>query len=96
MEGLIRMMNTEPSVTGPVNLGNPNEMSVEKVADMIITMTSSNSCKVNLSLPSDDPKRRKPDISMADKLLKWKPVVGIEEGLRRTIEYYNHVNQNEK
>lgn len=96
VEGLIRMMNTEPSVTGPVNLGNPNEMSVDKVADIIITITSSNSCKVNLSLPSDDPKRRKPDISMADKLLKWKPIVGIEEGLRRTIEYYNHVNQNEK
>ncbi|MBW2970569.1 SDR family oxidoreductase [Candidatus Woesearchaeota archaeon] len=73
---------------GPVNLGNPNEMSVLEIAEKIKEMTGSKSKIVFKPLPKDDPVRRKPDISLAKKILKWEPKVGVEAGLRKTVEYF--------
>ncbi len=89
--GLIKLMDTPDSFTGPVNLGNPCEMTILSLAEMIITMTGSKS-KINyLPLPDDDPRQRQPDISLAVKGLGWSPVVPIEEGLEKTIEYFRSV-----
>lgn len=96
IDGLIRMMDTPSSITGPINLGNPNEISIERVADMIIKMTSSISQKIHLPLPSDDPRRRRPDIRKAANVLNWKPTITLEEGLRKTIDYYSHMIQKEQ
>ncbi len=85
--GMILMMNTE-NFTGPVNLGNPEEYSILDFAKMIIKMTGSGSKILFQDLPSDDPKRRKPDITLAGKKLGWKPVVTVKEGLLKTIEYF--------
>lgn len=90
IEGMIRMMHTDDSVTGPVNLGNPDEKSIKDIADMIIRATSSNSRTVYTALPSDDPRRRCPDISKANMLLDWVPKVGLVEGLERTIAYFRN------
>lgn len=87
VEGLIKMMNTD-KLTGPVNLGNPEEMTVEQLARKIISLTGSRSKRVKKPLPKDDPSRRKPDISLARKMLKWTPQVSLEEGLERTIDYF--------
>lgn len=87
--GLIKLMATPDSFTGPVNLGNPIEVSVGDLAEKIIKMTGSKSKLVYLPLPEDDPKQRKPDISLAMKVLDWKPVVDLETGLARTIEYFS-------
>jgi UDP-glucuronate decarboxylase len=87
--GLIKLMATPDSFTGPVNLGNPIEVSVGDLAEKIIKMTRSKSKLVYLPLPEDDPKQRKPDISLAMKVLDWKPVVDLETGLARTIEYFS-------
>lgn len=89
--GLIKLMDTPDNFTGPVNLGNPIEVSVGDLARMIIRMTESKSKLVYLPLPADDPKQRKPDISLAKKVLDWQPVVDLETGLERTIEYFKSV-----
>jgi UDP-glucuronate decarboxylase len=88
LEGMIRLMNTPDNFTGPVNLGNPVEVSVAELASIIIRMTASKSKIVYLPLPEDDPRKRKPDISLAKKELGWEPKVGLEDGLGRTIEYF--------
>ena len=72
----------------PVNIGNPNEITVKQIAQIIIKLTNSKSKIIYKPLPSDDPKRRKPDISKAKKILKWEPKVGLEEGLKKTILYF--------
>lgn len=89
--GLIKLMDTPDNFTGPVNLGNPIEVSVGDLAKMIIKMTGSKSKLIYLPLPADDPKQRKPDISLAKKILDWQPVVDLETGLERTIEYFKSV-----
>jgi len=89
--GLIKLMDTPDNFTGPVNLGNPIEVSVGDLARVIIKMTGSKSKLVYLPLPADDPKQRKPDISLAKKGLDWQPVVDLETGLERTIEYFKSV-----
>ena len=81
-------MSSPDTFTGPVNLGNPVEVSVGDLAKKIIKMTGSKSKLVYLPLPEDDPKQRKPDISLAKKELKWQPVVDLETGLGKTIEYF--------
>lgn len=91
IEGLIRLMATPDTLTGPVNLGNPAEISVGELAGMIIKMTHSKSKITWLPLPEDDPKQRKPDITLAIKELGWKPTVGLEEGLGKTIEYFRSI-----
>jgi UDP-glucuronate decarboxylase len=88
INGLIKLMDTPDSFTGPVNLGNPSEINIRSLADMIIKMTSSKSKVIHLPLPLDDPKQRQPDISLAEKELGWSPVVGMETGLVKTIEYF--------
>jgi UDP-glucuronate decarboxylase len=88
ISGLIRLMATPDTFLGPVNLGNPVEVSVGDLAKRIIKMTGSKSKLVYLPLPEDDPKQRKPDISLAKKELNWQPVVDLETGLTKTIEYF--------
>lgn len=91
INGLIRMMDTPDNFTGPVNLGNPVEFSVKDLAEKIIKMTGSKSKIRHLPLPEDDPKQRKPDITLAIRELEWKPVVGLEEGLEKTIGYFRNI-----
>ena len=85
--GMVRMMNVE-GLTGPVNMGNPEEYTIFDLAMKIVGMTDSKSKIVNQPLPSDDPSQRRPDITLAEKMLGWKPGVSVTEGLRRTIEYF--------
>jgi len=88
ISGLIKIMNSPAEVTGPINLGNPYEYTVLELAQMIINLTKSRSKIVNAELPSDDPKQRQPDISYAKKTIGWDPKNNIEEGLKKTIEYF--------
>jgi UDP-glucuronate decarboxylase len=88
LAGLIKLMDTPDSFTGPVNLGNPDEFTIKSLAETIIKMTGSRSKIVYLPLPDDDPKQRKPDISLAMKELDWKPTIKLQEGLEKTIEYF--------
>ncbi|MBW8712800.1 MAG: SDR family oxidoreductase [Acidobacteria bacterium] len=86
VDGIIRLM--ESSENDPINIGNPQEMTIEDIARMIIKLTGSKSQIVYRPLPEDDPKVRQPDITRARTLLKWEPKVGLEEGLTRTLEYF--------
>lgn len=95
VDGMVRMMNTEKGFTGPVNLGNPSEFTILELAEMVIAMTGSKSRIVFKPLPEDDPKQRKPVIDLAEEKLGWKPKVKLEDGLKRTIEYFERVLQNE-
>lgn len=95
IDGLIKMMNTEKGFTGPVNLGNPEEISILELAKKIIELTNSKSEIVYKPLPEDDPKRRKPDISLAKSKLNWEPKVKLEDGLKKTIDYFKKVLKNE-
>lgn len=88
VDGLIKLMNTCSGVTGPVNLGNPNEMSIITLAEVIIEMTNSSSIIEVLDLPVDDPKQRKPNITRANKLLGWTPTTNLSVGLSKTIQYF--------
>ncbi|AOK63915.1 UDP-glucuronic acid decarboxylase family protein [Burkholderia ubonensis] len=88
VEGLIRMMATPADVTGPINLGNPHEIAVSELAQIILRLTGSKSRIVFHPLPKDDPTQRCPDISLARAQLDWKPTVALEAGLRRTIDYF--------
>ena len=89
LEGMTRMMDTPDEVTGPVNLGMPQEFTIRELAEMTIKLTNSNSKIVYLPLPADDPQQRKPDISQARKLLNWEPVTPLETGLKKTIAYFD-------
>lgn len=89
IEGMIRMMDhTSDDFCGPVNLGNPGEFTIRQLAEMVIDMTGSRSKIVYLPLPQDDPTQRKPDISLAKKMLDWEPVIQIKDGLVKTIAYF--------
>jgi UDP-glucuronate decarboxylase len=87
IEGLTRMMVTE-NFTGPVNLGNPREMTVRSLAETIIDITGSRSTIITRPLPADDPQRRRPDISLARERLSWQPKVELREGLEKTVAYF--------
>ncbi len=89
IDALIRFMNTPGDVVGPMNLGNPSECSILDLAKTIIEMTKSGSQVVFESLPSDDPRQRKPDIGQATRLLGWSPTTSLREGLSRTIAYFD-------
>jgi UDP-glucuronate decarboxylase len=88
VEGLIRMMATEDDIAGPVNLGNPNETTIIELAERIVAMIGSNSGIIEKPLPADDPRRRQPDISLAEGLLGWRPSVSLDEGLQQTIDHF--------
>jgi UDP-glucuronate decarboxylase len=89
--GLVSMMETDPKTIGPVNLGNPQELSIRGLADIIIRLTGSRSKVVHRPLPQDDPKQRRPDISEAQRVLGWEPRVPLEQGLQATIEYFERL-----
>jgi UDP-glucuronate decarboxylase len=92
VEGMIRMMSSPKSFTGPVNLGNPNEFTMLELANTVIKLTNSKSKIIHLSLPKDDPKQRQPDISLAKKQLNgWEPTIQLEDGLKQTIEYFKKI-----
>ncbi len=95
IEGMVRMMKTEKGFTGPVNLGNPCEFSIIELAELVISMTGSKSSVLYKPLPEDDPMQRKPVIDLAEEKLGWKPFVKLEDGLRKTIDYFEAILVNE-
>ena len=88
IDGLDRLMNSPKEVTGPVNLGNPDEFTIRELAERILAITGSKSKIVEKPLPEDDPKQRQPDIHLAEKLFGWRPSIKLEEGLRYTIGHF--------
>ncbi len=91
IDALIRLMNTSDDFTGPINLGNPKEFSILELANMVIELTKSRSKIVFKPLPEDDPVQRQPDISLAKKVIKWKPTVSLQDGLKETIKYFKRL-----
>ena len=91
LEGMVRMMATPDDVTGPVNLGMPQEFTIRELAELTIKLTNSNSKLIFCDLPADDPKQRKPDITLAKKLLDWEPTTPLAVGLQKTIEYFDEL-----
>lgn len=92
VEGMIRLMNSNDNFTGPVNIGNPGEFTMLELAQKVIDLTGSSSKLVFMPLPQDDPLQRQPDISLAKKELNWEPTIALEEGLKKTIEYFKSLN----
>ncbi|MAS03192.1 MAG: NAD-dependent dehydratase [Ahrensia sp.] len=88
IEGFLRLMETDPDVTGPINIGNPGEFTIRQLAEMVVEMTGSKSEVVNRELPQDDPRQRQPDIGLAGEKLGWTPKVELAEGLEKTIAYF--------
>ncbi len=88
VDGLIRLMGTDDTVTGPVNLGNPNEFTIRELAELVIEITGSASKIEHRPLPADDPKQRQPDITRAREVLGWEPKLVLRQGLERTIQYF--------
>lgn len=91
IEAFVRFMDAPDSLTGPVNLGNPVEFTIVELAQLVIELTGSKSQIEHRPLPSDDPKQRCPDISLAKKHLKWSPEIELREGLSRTIPYFEQL-----
>ena len=91
LDGMVRFMNSKEELTGPLNMGNPNEFTILELAETVIWLTGSKSKLVYKPLPSDDPLQRQPDISLAKKELGWEPKVSLEEGLKKTIEYFREI-----
>jgi UDP-glucuronate decarboxylase len=88
IEAIVAMMNSRGGFTGPVNIGNPGEFTIGQLAQKVIDMTGAKSKIVYHKLPADDPTRRKPDITLAKKVLGWEPKIPLDEGLKKTIEYF--------
>jgi UDP-glucuronate decarboxylase len=88
-DGLIRLMNSREDLTGPINLGNPTEFTILELAQKVIDIAGSKARIIHKPLPQDDPRQRKPDISLAESELHWAPKIGLEEGLARTIQYFD-------
>jgi len=91
IEGFVRLMNSPEELTGPVNLGNPNEFTIRELAETVIDLTGSSSSLIFKPLPEDDPKQRQPDISLAKSQLGWQPSVELKEGLVKTISYFDEL-----
>ena len=91
VNGIFSLMNNKDKITGPINMGNTNELSMFNLAELVIKLTRSKSKIIFKDLPKDDPKKRRPDISLAKKYLGWSPHVGVEDGLNRTIEYFSNL-----
>ncbi|CAA9483991.1 MAG: UDP-glucuronate decarboxylase [uncultured Sphingomonadaceae bacterium] len=89
VDGLMRLMDSDDTVTGPVNLGNPGEFTMRQLAELVIELTGSASRITHLPLPQDDPRQRQPDIRQAGEKLGWAPTVPLREGLERTIAYFD-------
>ncbi|MCK1709637.1 MULTISPECIES: UDP-glucuronic acid decarboxylase family protein [unclassified Bradyrhizobium] len=95
IEGLVRLMETPSSFTGPVNLGNPVEFTIRELAELILKETESSSKLVNMALPRDDPRQRRPDISLAKAELGWEPKIKLADGLKSTVDFFREDNRNE-
>lgn len=91
VEGFVRLMNSDESITGPINLGNPGEFTMLELADNILKLTNSSSKLIYEPLPEDDPKQRRPDISLAKEQLNWSPKIDLNEGLKKTISYFENL-----
>ena len=91
IEGMLKVMNSRNDFTGPVNIGNPAEFTIKDLAHLVIALTKSTSKVVYEKLPSDDPTQRKPIINIAQKELNWQPVIQLEEGIRKTIDYFKRI-----
>jgi len=91
VDGLIRLMNTPGEVTGPINLGGVDEISIRELADLVIRMTGSKSPVVHADAPEDDPRRRRPDIDLAGNVLGWAPATPLEAGIEKTISYFERL-----
>ena len=96
IDGMIKMMSSDKKITGPINLGNPEEISIKKLANMISKILNVNLKIDYKSLPEDDPLQRKPDIKLANKILQWSPKVELNEGLNKTISYFKEIIIHEK
>ena len=89
IEAMIRVMKTDNTFHGPINLGNPNEFTVKELAEITLELIKDSKSKIiYVELPQDDPCKRKPDISLAKKIIKWEPKVQLKEGLKKTIDYF--------
>ncbi len=91
VDGLIRLMESDEAVTGPINLGNPGEFSIRELAEKVVDLVGSGSKVVYEPLPQDDPTQRKPDITQANEVLGWQPKISLDDGLPRTVEYFSNV-----
>jgi len=91
VNGLIKLMATQSGVTGPMNLGNPCELSIRELADIIVELIGSRSKLIGAPLPTDDPQRRQPDITMARNVLGWEPQIPLRQGLMKTIGYFDEL-----
>lgn len=91
VNGIIALMNSNNEIIGPINLGNPNEFTINELADMVITKANSKSKLIRKKLPSDDPKTRRPNIEKAKKELNWQPKIQLDEGLDLTIKYFKKI-----
>jgi UDP-glucuronate decarboxylase len=91
VDGIMRLMNSKDDVVGPINLGNPGEFTIKELAEKVITLTNSKSKVVTRPLPQDDPRQRKPDISLAKSHLDWEPDTNLESGLVKTIDYFSKI-----
>jgi UDP-glucuronate decarboxylase len=91
VDGIMKIINLKNAINFPVNLGNPNEISVLNLAKLIINKTKSQSRLIYKELPQDDPTQRNPDINLASKLLSWEPKIDLEQGLEKTIDYFDRI-----
>jgi UDP-glucuronate decarboxylase len=91
VNGLVALMATQASVTGPINLGNPFELSIRELADIVMELTGSRSRLIAAALPANDPQQRQPDITMAKTVLGWEPLIQLREGLMKTIRYFDEL-----
>jgi UDP-glucuronate decarboxylase len=89
VDGLIRLMNNNET-KGPINIGNPNEITIKELVDILLNMITTNSKVTYLDLPSDDPEKRRPDITKANKYLNWFPIINLKDGLNYTIDYFEN------
>jgi UDP-glucuronate decarboxylase len=96
VEGITKMMNSRENFIGPVNLGNPNEFTILELAKRIIKLTDSKSKIIYQPLPEDDPMQRQPNIDLAKKELNWEPKISFEEGIKKTIDYFERLLNNER
>ena len=88
IEGFIRLMDTSDEITGPINLGNPDEFTIRELAELVLNQVGGGSELVEKALPADDPQQRKPDIGVAKETLNWEPKVKLAQGLERTVAYF--------
>lgn len=91
ISGMVSMMNTDESIIGPINIGNPNEFTMNELAHLVIELTGTKSSIIYKPLPSDDPMQRQPNIEKAKKLLNWEPKIQLREGLMKTIAYFDQI-----